>query len=90
MRFKTSDAQKFAKHVVPHVVRPARIIWNQIIGTIFLVLSFSGYSYAWRFFRSPTHEEGDSFRFWLAMCFSIGMTAFGIHAFLRARRISRS
>jgi hypothetical protein len=88
--FKASDAHKFAKHVVPHVVKPARIMWNQIIGSIFLVLSFSGYSYAWRFYHSATREQGDSFRFWLAMCFAVGMTAFGIHAFLRARQISRS
>ncbi len=88
MQFKVS--QKFAKHVVPHVVKPARIMWNQIIGCIFLVLSFSGYSYAWRFYRSSEHEQGDAFRFWLAMAFAVGMTAFGVHAFLRARRISRS
>jgi hypothetical protein len=65
-------------------------MWNQIIGSIFLVLSFSGYSYAWRFYHSSTHEQGDSFRFWLAITFAVGMTAFGLHAFWRARRISRS
>ena len=37
---KIAHAKKFATHVVPEVVRPARIIWNQAIGGIFLLFAF--------------------------------------------------
>ena len=30
---------RFVKHVVPSVIHPIRIIWNQIIGFLFLVLA---------------------------------------------------
>jgi hypothetical protein len=88
--FKTSDAQRFARHVVPHVVRPARIIWNQVLGSLFLVLALTAYSSAWQSYHAPAHEQGDTVRFWIAMVFGAGMTAFAIHAFLRARKLSRS
>ncbi len=43
---RPEHARKFAAHMVPHVVRPAQIIWNQAIGAIFMLFSLSFFGYA--------------------------------------------
>lgn len=79
---KIDHARTFAKHVVPEVVRPARVIWNQAIGAIFLLftVSFGGYAFA--------HRDNLA-----AMAFGaflgIVMGFFCLTSFLRARQISR-
>ncbi|HTP87830.1 MAG TPA: hypothetical protein VMJ34_12830 [Bryobacteraceae bacterium] len=81
-----SAAGKFLHHVLPGVVRPMRVLWNQFIGFIFLVLAtFVGMA-TWR--RSSAGEEslvlvvgGFAFAAFLAW--------FAISSFWRARKISR-
>jgi hypothetical protein len=79
---KIEHARKFAQHVVPEVVRPARVIWNQAIGGIFLLfaISFAGYS--------VTQRNNVA-----ALCGGIFLTAvmsfFGVSSFLKARKIAR-
>jgi hypothetical protein len=34
-----SRGRQFLQHVLPAVIRPLRILWNQIIGFVFLVLA---------------------------------------------------
>lgn len=34
-----STAKRFLGHVVPGVIRPIHILWNQVIGFFFLVLA---------------------------------------------------
>lgn len=80
---KVSHARKFVQHVVPEVVRPARIIWNQAIGAtfLFLALVFFGYGFV---SHSRSHVS-----LALAVFLGIVMTIYGISSFLKARRISR-
>lgn len=75
-------ARQFATHVVPEVVRPARIIWNQAIGVIFLVFAISFFSYAGMHRDNPAGIVGGIF-------LGSVMTFFGASSFLRARRIGR-
>ncbi len=79
---KVSHAQQFAHHVVPAVIRPARVIWNQAIGGVFLLfaLSFTGYAVTQR--RNPAAIIGGIF---LGMV----MAFFSVTSFLKARQISR-
>lgn len=88
-RVKISHARKFAQHVVPEVVRPARVIWNQAIGGVFLLFAALFFSNAVRYYTS---SAGDS-RNGVALAFSLFlgtvMAFFGIASFLKARRISR-
>ncbi|MGA8596950.1 MAG: hypothetical protein WB676_19745 [Bryobacteraceae bacterium] len=84
------NAQKFAKHVVPHVVKPARIIWNQVIGFVFLVLGLMFLRPAIQRYRLIGIEEGSLLWFCVATALAALMIGFAVHAFLRARRISRS
>ena len=75
-------AQTFAKTVVPEVVRPARIIWNQVIGALFIVLAVPAFSKAFQ-----AHQSQNDFVFVLSLIFGATMSSFGIASFLKARRI---
>ncbi|HZQ55842.1 MAG TPA: hypothetical protein VFB14_26825 [Bryobacteraceae bacterium] len=87
---KVSHAQKFAQHVVPEVVRPARIIWNQAVGAIFLLFAVLFFGNSTRYLNGP---GGPDTRNVVALFFSLFMGAvmafFGIGSFLKARRIGR-
>ncbi len=71
-----------AQHVVPEVVRPARMIWNQAIGGIFLLFAVSFVSYAVMQHRNPAAMFGGIF-------LGLVMAFFCLTSFLKARQISR-
>ena len=75
-------ARTFAKTVVPEVVRPARIIWNQAIGAIFLLFAVSFFSYAATHTANPA---GLMFSIFLGCV----MGYFSISSFVRARNVGR-
>ena len=78
------------RHIVPQVIRPIQSLWNEVIGFLFLVFAFFG---AVRGFREVRHYDGSPdilFRLILIVCFVLVMGGYGIHSFLRARKISRS
>lgn len=80
-------AGQFIHHVVPGVVRPLRVLWNEIIGFIFLVLA--GVAIV----STIKRTAGDPNSFWVlvgGIGFGIVMACFGLSSFLRARKISRS
>lgn len=79
---KVGHARNFAKHVVPEVVRPARIIWNQAVGGTFLLLAVMFFVYAATNRRNPAGVGG-------AIFMGAVMAFFGIGSFLKARRIAR-
>jgi sulfite exporter TauE/SafE len=74
-------ARKFVQHVVPHVVKPARIVWNQVIGVVFKAVGF---------YRTLDSEPQSMVRLIWTAIFALIMVCFGVGSFLRARRISRS
>jgi hypothetical protein len=92
------QGEVFAKHVVPAVVKPAQVLWNQFIGFLFLCF---GVIFAFKTVRlvlqygkpTPIDEISGMGGFWrLAIaggCTAI-MIGFGAASFIRARRISRS
>jgi hypothetical protein len=85
-----STANRFVKTVVPAVIRPLRVLWNEMIGYLFLVFAalagFSAYR-GWRAFDG----SGDAvLRVALSGFFALVMAWFGLSSFLRARKISRT
>jgi hypothetical protein len=81
-----SMAKKFLGHVIPGVVRPIHILWNQVIGFFFIVLALL-----------PVHsiirdwgKDDSGPRLAMEVPFALLMAGFGIHSFLRARKISKS
>lgn len=87
---KPQHARTFARTVVPQVVRPARVIWNQAIGAIFLIFAFSAGMKALQLLREPEHDERWFVFLIISLLFTAVMAGFGIASFLRARRISRA
>jgi hypothetical protein len=86
---KISHAQKFAEHVVPEVVRPARVIWNQAVGLLFVVLAVPALFKAMQVFPDLYKDPKAPFTFVLSLIFAAVMAFFAAASFLKARRISR-
>jgi len=80
-------AGKFLHHILPAIVRPIRILWNQFIGFIFLVLAaFVGLA-SWQ------RRASDSPALLIMVAgfaFAVFLASFGIASLWRARKISRS
>jgi len=81
-----SKAKSLIGHVLPGVIRPIHILWNQVIGFFFLVLA----ALPVRSIIRDWGQDGGGPRLALEIPFALLMGAFGIHSFLRARKISKS
>jgi hypothetical protein len=81
-----STAKKFIGHMMPGVIRPIHILWNQVIGFFFIVLAILPLSYIVKDWSRP----GSGPRLALEILFAVVMFAFGIQSFLKARKISKS
>ena len=79
-------ARKFTEHMMPHVVRPAQVIWNQVIGFFFIVLALIPVPSAIRNFG----KDGATSHLVLTIPFVLLMGYFGVSSFWRARKISKS
>jgi len=78
-----SVAKKFLTHVIPEVIRPIHIVWNQAIGFVFIVLAvvFG--------FRVVRGKEPPGIQL-VGALFVLMIAWFGISSFLKARKISKS
>jgi hypothetical protein len=78
-------AGKFAHHVLPGVVKPLHVLWNQVIGFFFLVLAALPLPGVVR----DIHDPANYAKLALTIPFTLIMGGFGISSFLKARKISR-
>ncbi len=83
------SARKFAQHMVPHVVRPAQIIWNQAIGAVFLLVAMGVFSSAYKYSKTLSTNPGSRIGFGFAIFFGAILAFYGIASFMKARRIAR-
>jgi hypothetical protein len=81
-----ATAKKFMHHVTPGVIRPIHVLWNQVIGFFFIVLALLPAHAIWR----DWGKSDSAPRLALEIPFGLLMGGFGIHSFLRARKISKS
>jgi hypothetical protein len=79
----------FVQHTLPEAVRPARILWHQIIGMLFLALTLSGASFLFRAVRRFTGDGRSWAEVLLSSIFTIILGGYAISSFLRARKLSR-
>jgi len=77
--------EAFVKHIVPAVLKPARTLWNEVLGFIFL--SF-GVIMGFRTVRA--FAKGETFAVVLGCIATLLMLWYGVSSFLKARKISRS
>lgn len=80
----------FISHVVPGVVRPMRVLWNEVVGFLFVVLAIMAAPSVIRSIRQLDSPQGGPVRLLLGVLFMAVMGYFGFTSFRRARRISRS
>jgi len=80
----------FVSHVVPGVLRPMRVLWNEIIGFLFVVLAVIAMPSLIRAVRELDTPQGSMGRVILSGLFLGVMAYFGVTSFLKARRINRS
>jgi hypothetical protein len=89
---------QFVRHVVPAVLKPARTLWNEVIGFFFLcfavVFGFKTARYALDFAHastSKTEGAGDELlRLVMAGFCTLLLSWYGVTSFRRARKIARS
>ncbi len=80
---------QFLKHVLPGVIKPVMVLWNEVIGFIFLVLAtFVAVST----YRRAQHFSGDAGGLMILIAsftFAALLALYGISSFRKARKISR-
>lgn len=80
----------FTRHVVPATVRPARTLWNEMIGFVFFVFA-AGFGYsAVRAAFDFKGDPADVIKLVFASIVCLVMTFYGFVSFRKAKRISRS
>lgn len=73
------------RHVIPNVIKPLHSLWNEVIGFVFLCLAFIFEAWTVR------HLKTDDLSHVLTTgLIGVVLACFGISAFLKARRITRS
>jgi len=83
-------AGKFVKSVMPGVIKPIHVLWNEMIGFIFLVFAIVGWFNGYRYFRAIEADPDALGRFALTAVFALVMTYFAYTSFRKARKISKT
>lgn len=88
-------SRAFMEHILPAVLKPARTLWNEIIGFLFICLAVMfGFGTVRSFLdftkAAPEVAAGPLLRCIMGLFCTILVLWYGISSFLRARRISRS
>jgi len=76
-------AKKFLGHVIPGIARPIHILWNQVIGFVFIVLAIV-------FGFRVVHGKEPLQLQLVGALFVLLIAWFGVSSFLKARKISKS
>ena len=85
-----NEGRRFLGFVVPAVLKPARTLWHEILGFIFVVMATAFVFSGFRAIRQFDGSVGSVLRL-ILLAFGICILGgYGISSFLRARKISRS
>ena len=85
-----NQGYQLARHVLPALIRPARTLWYEIIGFLFLALAVWPIPSGIRTLRELDTGQGSVAKLILTVVFVTIMAGYGISCFRRARKISRS
>ena len=77
-------------HVLPGVVRPLHILWNEIVGFVFISLALLTLPSLWRVYKNFDGNAESLVRMGITVGFALIMLLFGVGSFRRAKKISRS
>jgi uncharacterized membrane protein YGL010W len=87
---KPGNVKKFIQHVVPAVVKPLHVLWNEIIGFLFVVLALLLIRPVWRSLGDYGQSPAHMLKMALTVFFCLLMAGFGIQSFFKARKIRKS
>lgn len=82
--------RKFVAHVLPGVIRPLRILWNEIIGFLFVCIGVIATPRLYRDVVAFSGEPDQFGRMILEVLFIVPMYGLGLASFWRARKIRKS
>ncbi|MEJ5367981.1 MAG: hypothetical protein WHT08_06670 [Bryobacteraceae bacterium] len=82
-------ARKFLSAVLPGILRPLHSLWNEVLGFLFLLLAVMMVRPVWKGWQEMNQGPEHVLRFFLSAFMLVVMLGFAIHAFWKARRISR-
>jgi hypothetical protein len=85
-----SQSRQLAQHVLPAVIKPARTLWHEVIGFLFIVLAILPLRWGYKTYQSSKGDLDSFVKLSMAAIFVVVMAGYGISSFLRARKISRS
>ncbi len=83
-------ARQFLRHVLPAVIRPLRVLWNQVIGFVFLVLTLSAVPRGYRTVQEFKGDPESFFRLLLTGLFIVLMAVFAVYSFWRAHKVPKT
>ncbi len=82
--------KKFLQAFLPGIVKPLHSLWNEILGFLFIAIAVLMIRALWRSYNEIDLGFPHLVKFVLGAFFFVVMLGFGLHAFWRARRISKS
>lgn len=81
--------QEFRRHILPAIIKPMRVVWNQSMAFLFFAIAVIGGFMVYR-----EYQKRDDLDAALALLiggfFVLMMVGYGVHSILRARKASRS
>lgn len=87
----TRVAKAFVASFLPGVIKPLHALWNEVLAFVFFLLAMLvTLGPVRRGYRELDGDPANFIKFVLAVVLAILMLGFGVHSFLRARKISRS
>jgi hypothetical protein len=81
--------KQFFRHVVPAIIKPLRVLWNELIAFIFLAFGVMVAFATYRNFNAG-QAAGNPLVILAGGAFSAMLVFYGVSSLLRARKISRS
>jgi hypothetical protein len=81
---------RFLGHVLPGVVKPLHILWNEIIGFFFFIFALLPARAVMRDWQAFNQNGENLGKLSLEVIWVLVMTYFALSSFLKARKISRS
>jgi len=77
-------------HVLPGIIKPLHILWNEMIGFVFICIAIIATPSVYRKVAAFSGEPEQLGLIVLGLCFLIPMYGFGISSFWRARKLKKS
>jgi hypothetical protein len=87
---KAGLVRAFVASVLPAVLKPLRVLWNEIIAFFFFVMAVAAIPSAYRAVRDFNGELDMLGRIFLTGIFVVVMAGYGFYSFFRARKIGKS